>query len=212
MELRPHVSYRAYINFENQLETSFLHIDNHWEFDSGFEVHTGINITTEGVYKPLFISGVEIPRGTYNHQELQFVLLTNANKMISYTNTTVIGGYFGGNRFSSRNTLSARVGDKLNTSFSLNYNDLRLPEGDINAVISAARIAYSFTPRIFLQSLIQYNNVSEVTSVNARFGWLQNSNTGLFVVYNILRDRDVLYPANDQVFTIKYTHQFDLIR
>jgi len=212
MELRPHISYRAYINFENQLETSFLHIDNHWEFDSGFEIHTGINFTTEGVYKPLYISGVEIPKGTYDHQELQFVLLTNANKMVSFTNTTVIGGYFGGNRFSSRNTLSARVGDKLNTSFSFNYNDLRLPEGNINAVISAARIAYSFTPRIFLQSLIQYNNVSDVTSVNVRFGWLQNSNTGLFVVYNVLRDQDLLFPANDQVFTIKYTHQFDLIR
>jgi hypothetical protein len=212
MELRPHVSYRAYINFENQLETSFLHVDNHWEFDSGFEIHTGVNFTTEGVYKPLYISGVEIPKGTYTHQELQFVLLTNANKMISYTNTTVIGGYFGGSRFSSRNMLSARIGDKLNTSFSFNYNDLRLPEGDINAIISAARIAYSFTPRIFLQSLIQYNNVSEVTSVNARFGWLQNSNTGLFVVYNIIRDRDLFFPANDQVFTIKYTHQFDLIR
>lgn len=132
--------------------------------------------------------------------------------MISYTNTTVIGGYFGGNRFSSRNTLSARVGDKLNTSFSFNYNDLRLPEGNINAVISAARIAYSFTPRIFLQSLIQYNNVSDVTSVNVRFGWLQNSNTGLFVVYNVLRDQDLLFPTNDQVFTIKYTQQFDLIR
>ena len=30
LELRPHVSYRGYWNFDNFLETSFLHVDNHW--------------------------------------------------------------------------------------------------------------------------------------------------------------------------------------
>ena len=49
LELRPHISYRSYWGFEDELITSFLHIDNHWVWKSGFEVHTGINFTAEGV-------------------------------------------------------------------------------------------------------------------------------------------------------------------
>ena len=73
------------------------------------------------------------------------------------------------------------------------------------------RLSYSFTPRIFVQSLIQRNNVSNITSVNARFGWLQNANTGLFVVFNVVKDDDLLDALNNQTLTIKYTHRFDVL-
>jgi hypothetical protein len=65
---------------------------------------------------------------------------------------------------------------------------------------------------MFLQSLIQHNNVSNITSVNARFGWLRNANTGLFVVLNIIKDNDFVDRLNNQSVTIKYSHQFDLLR
>jgi hypothetical protein len=64
---------------------------------------------------------------------------------------------------------------------------------------------------MFLQSLVQYNNVSEITSVNARFGWLKNANTGLFVVINIVKDNDFLNQLSNQSITIKYSYQFDLL-
>ena len=38
--------------------------------------------------------------------------------------------------------------------------------------------------------MIQHNNVSDITSANIRFGWLQNANTGLFVVLNLVKDDD----------------------
>ena len=88
---------------------------------------------------------------------------------------------------------------------------MKLPNGLTNVVITGVRLAYSFTPRMFLQSLVQYNNVSEVTSVNARFGWLKNANTGLFIVINIVKDNDFLNQLNNQSITIKYSYQFDLL-
>jgi hypothetical protein len=212
LEVRPHISYRGYWDFNNNLITSFLHVDNHWVWESGFEIHTGVNFTTEGVISPFSISKVEIPIGEYKHSELQLVMMTNANKEVYFQTRTVIGGYFGGNRFSSNNRINFRIGDKFNTSGTLNYNRLILPNGNVNAVISGARFAYSFTPRMFLQSLIQYNNVSNITSLNARFGWLQNANTGLFVVFNIIQDIDYMDLLNNQSITIKYSYQFDLLK
>ena len=45
-------------------------------------------------------------------------------------------------------------------------------------------MSYSFTPRIYVQALLQYNDRARLWSTNLRFGWLQTANTGLFVVYN----------------------------
>lgn len=211
LEVRPHVSYRGYWNFQNTQETGFLHVDNHWVWESGFEIHTGINFTRETVLSAFPISKVTVETGEYNHQELQFVLMTNANRKFYFQTRTLIGGYFGGNRISSTNKATFRLGDKFNTEGIFNYNRLKLPEGDANVLITGARLAYSFTPRMFLQSLVQYNNVSNITSVNARFGWLRNANTGLFVVINIIKDTDYLDALNNQSITIKYSHQFDLL-
>lgn len=210
MEIRPHVSYRTYRDFENRMQTSFLHIDNHWVWKSGTELHTGYNATGEGVYEAFSISDVEVDPGTYHHGEAQIVFMTNANKPFFYRTYTKIGGYFGGTRLTTSNTFKLRMGDKFNSELSLSYNDLKLPNGDVNVVVTGAKLAYSFTPRMFLQTLIQYNNVTEITSVNTRFGWLRDANTGLFVVFNIIRDEDLFNPMNNQIFTVKYTHNFDV--
>ena len=211
LEVRPHISYRGYWNFNNTQETGFLHLDNHWVWESGFEVHTGINFTKETVLEAFPISQVTVDPGVYDHQEFQFVLFTNSNNKLAYRTRTVIGGYFGGNRISSNNTTGLRLGDKFNAEANLNYNRLNLPNGSTDVVITGGRLAYSFTPRMFLQSLVQYNNVSRITSVNARFGLLRNANTGLFVVVNIIKDNDFNDRLNNQNITIKYSHQFDLL-
>jgi len=212
LEIRPHVSYRSYWNFEDQQVTSFLHVDNHWEFKSGFEVHTGINFTSERVLEDFTLSDVTIPIGNYKHEELQLIVMTNPNKALSLSTRTVIGGYFGGDRIANSGTLKFRIGDKFNSELSLSHNDLKLPNGNLTAVVSGARLSYSFTPRMFVQSLVQYNNVSNITSVNARFGWLQNANTGLFVVLNLVKDDDFIDALDNQSITVKYTYRFDLLK
>jgi hypothetical protein len=210
LELRPHVSYRGYWNFEGFQETGFLHVDNHWEFKSGLEIHTGLNLTKEGVTNPFEISdGVFVQPGTYDHAEAQIILFTNQSKAISVNTRTVIGGSFGGSRYISSGTLSLRGGDKLNADFTLEYNNFQLPVGEFTANVFRSRLSYSFTPSIYLQSLVQHNSADDLWAVNLRFGWLQRANTGLFVVYNHnLREGDPL----NQSFIVKYTRIFDLVK
>ncbi|RNC90026.1 MAG: hydrolase [Allomuricauda sp.] len=212
LEMRPHVSYRGYWNFDDQQVTGFLHVDNHWVWRSGFEIHTGINFTQERVFEPFNISNVTVPIGEYKNEELQFVLITNPNNAFSLSSRTFIGGYFNGNRISNSGTANYRIGDKFVSSLTFSHNDIKLDTGNTTALVGGLRLAYSFTPRMFLQSLIQRNNVSEITSVNLRFGWLQNANTGLFVVFNVVKDDNAFDLLNNQIFTVKYTHRFDLLR
>ncbi len=210
LELRPHVSYRAYWNFEGFQETGFLHIDNHWEFKSGLEFHTGFNLTTEGVTQPFEISeGITVLPGTYDHAESQLVFFTNQSKVLSVNLRSVIGGSFGGTRYINSGTLRLRGGDKLNAAFTYEYNNFQLPVGDFTANIFRSQVSYSFTPNLYLQSLVQNNSADKLWAINLRFGWLQRANTGLFVVYNHnLRDGDPL----NQSFIVKYTRMFDLVK
>jgi len=209
LELRPHVSYRSYWNFSNFLETSYLHIDNHWVWVNGLEIHTGINYTTEGVVKPFQISkDIWVPAGTYDHKEAQIVFMTNPSKPLYISTRSILGGSFGGIRYINTATLGMRVGDKFNSEVSLAVNDVNLPAGDFVASILGARISYSFRPRINLQSFIQYNSAADLWSANIRFSLLEQANTGLFVVYNEVYQYGMI---NNRSFTIKYTRMFDVL-
>lgn len=210
LELRPHITYRSYWNFDNFLVTSFLHVDNHWEWKNGTELHTGINFTTEGVVESFEISDeVLVPQGTYDHHEAQFVFFTNPSKAVSINIRSITGGFFGGKRYANSGTLAIRLGDKFNSEWSLINNDIRLPNGNFTTNIFRSRIAYSFTPLIFVQSLLQYNSVNGIWSSNVRFGWLQQANTGLFLVYNETQANGLI---RNRSFTVKYTRVFDVLR
>ncbi|WP_420322613.1 DUF5916 domain-containing protein [Flagellimonas sp.] len=211
LEIRPHVSYRGYWNFDDDLITGFLHVDNHWEFKSGFEVHTGINFTAERVLQDFNISDVTVPVGNYKNEELQLVLITNPNNAFSLDTRTLIGGYFNGKRITNSGTARYRIGDRFNSSLLFSHSDIQLDTGNLTALVGGLRLSYSFTPRMFVQSLVQRNNVSEITSANVRFGWLQNANTGLFVVFNIVKDDNDLDLLNNQIITVKYTHRIDIL-
>jgi len=66
-EIRPHVSYRGFWKPDGFQESGFMHFDSHWEWRSGYEVHTGVNLTREGLRQPFEIyPGVVVPPGTYD--------------------------------------------------------------------------------------------------------------------------------------------------
>jgi hypothetical protein len=184
-EIRPHVSYTGYWKPDGFHETGFLHMDSHWEWQSGFEFHTAVNLTREGLREPFEIHpGVVVPPGTYDETELQLVVITNQGKPVSLDTTLTAGGFLGGQRFGVTSELKLRTGETFNVRLNWDYNDVDLPQGAFTTSLLRARVSYSFTPRLFLQALVQYNDLLDAWSSNVRFGWLQSANTGLFVVFN----------------------------
>lgn len=223
-EIRPHVSYRSYWGItDNFQETGYLHLDAHWEWRSGFEVHTGMNMRKEGVRNDFQIAReIFVPADTYAWTEAQLVLSTDPSDDLSFSFNSNMGSFFGGQRVSFTSSVNARIGERFNSEFTLQRNDVDLPGGDFISNLFRTRLSYAFTPRIFLQSLVQYNDQAQIWSMNMRFGWLQSSNTGLFVVFNQASAMDLLdnpdarfYGVGDLLnrsLTIKYTYLFDVFR
>ena len=211
-ELRPHVNYRGFWGFDGYQDTGYLHIDNHWEFRNAYELHTGVNFTREGVREPFEVAdGVTIPSEQYDHVETQINFMTDQSDWISLNSRITAGGFFGGKRLSIGPSVTLRRGETLSTEFSISYNKIDLPGGDFTTNLFRTRITYSFSTRIFVQVLAQYNDQSDIWSANARFGWLRTANTGLFVVFNQTSQIDG-WPgeALNRGVTVKYTHLFDV--
>jgi hypothetical protein len=213
MELRPHVSYHGYWNFDGFQETGTLHVDNHWEWRSGYEVHTGVNFRYEGVQEAFEIyPDIYVSEGQYNNTEAQLVFNTNRAEWWSFAARSYIGGFFGGTRVNFSGGLRFQVGDFFQTEFDLARNDINLPEGYFIANLIQARVNYSFTTNLFISTLFQYNDRDDILAANIRFGWQRSANTGLFVVYNDSRVEEIgVFKSRYRSFIVKYSHLFDLL-
>ena len=214
-ELRPHVSHNTVFDFQTgRQETQFTHIDNHIEWRNGYEIHTGMNVSREGVFAPFEIfPGVLVPPGTYDHRETQIAGNTNLGAPVSLNFNSIVGGLFGGDRLTITPSIAARAGEAFNATFEWSYNDLRLPSGDFTTNLARLRVSYSFTTRMFFQALVQYNDRADLWSSNFRFGLLSDANTGLFIVYNDIQGLGSLVLSGaGRTLTLKYSYLFDLLR
>jgi hypothetical protein len=172
-----------------------------------------MNLTHEGVVRPFFIyPGVEIPTGAYDHAEAQLSIQSNEGAAVSGRFQMNAGGFFGGDRLSLSPQIRVRVGEAFNATVSWDRNEIDLPVGRFVTNLARTRVSYSFSPRVFVQSLVQYNDRANTWSSNFRFGWLQQANTGVFVVYtdSHLIDEVGLTPREaDRSFIIKVSRMFD---
>jgi hypothetical protein len=216
-EVRPHATFRGFWGFDGFQETGYGHLDNHWQFKDSSEVHTGMNLTREGLRVPFQIfPGIFVPPGTYDNVEAQLVYMTNQGAPVSLNFQTFIGGFFSGDRVTLNPTVRFRPSEIFQMEVAYSRNNVNLPQGDFATNLVRTRLSYSFSPRIFTQALIQYNDRADIWSMNLRFGWLQAANTGLFIVYNDSRGLYDLFPdrpeRTDRSLTIKFSRMFDVLR
>lgn len=192
-ELRPHMVWRGFYSPDGFFESGKWHIDNHWEWRNGYELHTGINFLHEGVQKSFEVfPGVEVPPGIYDDKEAILEFWSNQGAWLSAKFSARAGGYYGGDQVKLSPTVKMRYRETFNTELSWVRSDIDLSTGDFVANLGRLRISYSFTPKISIQALLQYNDRDNIWASNLRFSWLQTANTGLFIVYNTIRDLDHL--------------------
>jgi len=213
LEIRPHITYRGYWKFDGFQETGLVHMDAHWEFRTGTEIHTGYNLTRAGVIEPFsIVPDVVVPAGTYDHGEAQFVYFTDQSKPFNFGVSVVVGGRFGGDRTAISPSVNYRIGETFRSELSFDYIDfdLPVPNGEFTVNLARLRLSYSFTPKMQLQALVQYNDASEILGTNLRFSWLRSANSGLYLVYNEVDERFDGGQPTGREFILKYSHIFDV--
>jgi len=226
-EIRPHASWSEFWDMGWFSESRLIHLDNHFEFANGaFFQLPGLNITGEGLQQPFTIRqatasspAIVIPAGSYNNLDWQFRANTNASAPLSASIGWDWGGFYTGTRFGPNGSVTYRFQDRLVTSLRVSYFDVKLNDTDeFTTAVVGLTGTYSFTPRLYVATQIQYNDDTENLSANVRLGWLDTAGTGLYVVYNdtehygSLATTGLASGPQQRQLIIKYTKQFDFTR
>jgi hypothetical protein len=208
----PHLSFRRYVGSDGFLQSSHVHVDlTEAEFNSGARFGPELNLYSEGLQEDFEIAtGVVIPRGQYRWALYGLDWSSNPSAPLSFTGRIDAGNFYTGSRAGGSVTVTARQGASFSSSLLFDYQDVQLPEGDFVRQLLGVKLAYFFTPRVFLQSLTQYNNQAGAFTANVRFAWLSTANTGLFVVFNDGETADSFTQWRQPIarsLTVKYSYQ-----
>jgi hypothetical protein len=212
-DFHPHLGYRGYYGLDGYRQEDRIHIDlTEWYTSSGANLGPEVNVEHQGLQQPFAIaSTVTLPVGSYDYTSVGFDGATNPSAPLSANLRADVGGFYNGTRRGGSLTLAARRGSSLTTSLLVEYNDVRLKQGNFTRLLVAPRVAYFFTPRIMVQTLVQYSNQVRAWTANARFSWLSTAGTGLFIVFNEGQEADSFFRwdrPQSRSLIVKYTRQF----
>ena len=211
-ELTPHMSFTRFWNLDGDLETSVLHLHFDGEFENSSSGGVSYDIRSERVFSEFTVSGLTVPAGSYDFNELTYSYDSDRSAPFSAGIRATTAGFFGGNIVTIRPSVSARYGETLNLSLSYSRNDIDLPSGSTITNLTSLSAAYNFTPRLYVQTLLQHNDSADLYAVNFRVGWLQDANTGLFLVYNETEGIGEFIPTGaGRSVIVKYSYLFDVL-
>ena len=211
-ELSPHMSFTRFWNFDGVMETSFLHLHFQGEFEDSSSAGVAVDVRSETVFEEFTVSGIPVPPGRYDFNEVQYSYNYDRSAPVSFGMRATVAGFFGGDIVALRPSINARYGETVNLSVSYSRNDIDLPNGRVVTNLTNVRAAYNFSPRLFVQTLLQHNDSADLWSVNFRVGWLQDANTGLFLVYNETEGIGDIVPSfAGRSVILKYSYLFDVL-
>jgi len=150
--------------------------------------------------------GVILPVDTYRFQDVNFLYTFGAPRPVPSTISFRTGSFFNGDRQEATFKGRVELSPKFSVEPRLSLNWVDLPEGAFTTRLISARLNYTFTPRMFVSSLIQYNTSSDSLSSSVRFRWEYEPGSDFFVVYSEGRDELSVDPfLATRTFAVKFT-------
>ncbi len=208
-EIRPNVTFNNFLTTENELDTRFLNTGIDVEFHNG-ALFKARREQYHEILRRDFVPypNRSIPIGEYKYSFYHMEYAHDASRIFSPSFQFEKGEYYDGNRTKWGGGIKFHPNAKLSFTTSIERNNVEIPSGTYGMNLMLWRVNYSFTTRMFLDALIQYNSLTGLISSNIRFNLIHHPLSDLFIVYNDNHDRrtgDLVGRA----LTVKFTQLFD---
>ncbi len=112
---------------------------------------------------------VPIPVGSYNMDEWMFTYNTSPGRRLYQRVTWQPTDFYGGTRRSLLYAFGARATSRLSSELQYSRNDVKMPWGNFLVNLTTLRVDFTFSPRMTIRSLTQYNTSTHEVSNNIRF-------------------------------------------
>ena len=175
---------------QGQVETRAAQVRFSTEFENSDRVNVDLLRNYELLVEPFDITPeVAIRPGAYRFQDLFLSYFMGQQRPFSGSVFLQKGRFYGGDisAFGYRQG-RIEVTPQLSLEPTVAINRIDIPEGRFNVALATTRVTHTFTPRMFLSGLVQYNSISMQLGTNVRFRWEYQPGSELFLVYNDQRD------------------------
>jgi Domain of unknown function (DUF5916) len=160
-----------------------------FETKNGEDVRLDYKRRAEGLSDSFAIStDVIIPKSTYWWNEWEASFRTFNGRTIYGRTALFWGDFYNGTRFRHSTELNWRTNKYMNVSLSYESNNIRLPNGRVNANLVAGRIEYAVNPNVFGSLFGQWNNSSHALNFNYRLQIIPKIGTDFYLIVNQLYD------------------------
>lgn len=206
-ELNPQAEIDYITNTEGVLETRTLE----GRFSVTFNDSSRLSITRNGYFERLdepfeIREELFIDPGDYWFNQNSVYYRTNRSKPVSFEGWYRTGGFWDGDRDSYNVGVNLHPNYRFGAQLNWSHNDVSISNGTFNTDLVGTRLNYSFSNRMFLNALIQYNGDEGEISSNIRFHFIYRPLSDLYVVYNDRRS-SVGDPI-ERALIVKLTHMF----
>ena len=152
---------------------------------------------------------VVIPAGSYDMHEWYFTVNSSPGKRVYERVTVSPVQFYDGTRLNLSAAAGLRATSQFSAEVQYNRNDVRMPWGDFLVNQSVVRLDYTFSPRMTVRSLTQYNSLTDEVSNNIRFNFIYRPGSDIYIVYNDQSQTGLpadLFGRKDRQLVVKATY------
>ena len=155
------------------------------EFHRGDRVFANASRTHDRLLTPFRLAGGPlITPGEYDFHSVSGGYSFGSQRPLSGSVSVARGTYYNGDQTTFTGSGGrVQLTPQLSLEPSLAINRFRFPSVDYTTRVVRTRLNYTFTPRMFVSGLVQYNSAANSVSSNVRWRWEYIPGSELFVVY-----------------------------
>ncbi|MFN0180589.1 MAG: DUF5916 domain-containing protein [Gemmatimonadales bacterium] len=188
-ELHPHIVWDFYQPVAGgRLVAKRLHTGQTFFFQSGAFLELSWNPNLQAITTPFRISPriAPIPAGRYEWSDWQLFASTNQSKPLALSGRATVGGLWSGQQKTVNATVTVRPNHRFRMATTLQRTaaTLDVPAARFTATLISVRANYSFTTRMFLDALTQYDPESRLFNANLRLNLIHHPLSDLYLVLN----------------------------
>jgi hypothetical protein len=195
-EIHPHTSWNYYTDLSGRIVGKLLHTGITAFLSNGGNSQLAVNPTFERIDEPLVVDKdvPALPAGAYGWTDWKLDFTWNPSSPVSFMAAYTWGGLWTGTQHTWKGELTLQPGYHLRTTIGMQRTQARLtyPASDTAAPADArfvkalwtARAAYSFSTKLHLDALLQYDTEEDLVNVNVRLDLLHAPMSDLYIVYN----------------------------
>ncbi len=196
----------ADVNWKRLDETVTLGIRPIWNTDDGIGV-----FQTFGRYRVTeafdLADKVHVPVGDYPYSNWSIFGSTGRSRPIMLDLNADLQQMYGGtvDRVGASVTAAAGIHLALKAGYTFSHADL--PNGGFDAHLISVRTAWTFTTRVALNALLQYNSLDKQVSANLRLNVIHRPGSDIFLVLNEERGSDIsAWDPRNRAVRLKVTY------